>query len=90
MENKKSNKPVWIRQVIVPNLMDNEEYLYKLKEYLKKIKNIKKIDFLPYHTLGKEKYKELGIDYPYKHLEAMDKQKCSELYNKFINILNKD
>lgn len=86
----KSNKPVWIRQVIIPGLMDNEEYLYKLKEYLKKIKNIKKIDFLPYHTLGKEKYKELGIDYPYKHLEAMDKQKCNELYNKFIYILNKD
>lgn len=86
----KSNKEVWIRQVIVPGLMDNEEYLYKLKEYLKKIKNIKKIDFLPYHTLGKEKYKELGIDYPYEHLESMDKQKCQNLYQKFINILNKD
>ena len=86
----KSNKDVWIRQVIVPGLMDNEEYLYKLKEYLKKIKNIKKIDFLPYHTLGKEKYKELGIDYPYEHLESMDKEKCQNLYQKFINILNKD
>ena len=85
-----SNVPVWIRQVIVPGLMDNDEYLYSLKEYLKKIKNIKKIDFLPYHTLGIEKYRELGIEYPYKDIESMDKEECHKLYEKFINKINKD
>jgi len=85
-----SNVPVWIRQVIVPGLMDNDEYLYSLKEYLKKIKNIKKIDFLPYHTLGIEKYRELGIEYPYKDIESMDKEECNRLYEKFINKINKD
>ena len=83
----KSNKPVWIRQVIVPGLMDTEEYLKGLKTELKKIKNIEKIDFLPYHNLGKEKYKELNIPYPYEHLESLDNLKCQELYNKFMNIL---
>jgi len=86
----KSKIPVWIRQVIIPGLMDNNEYLYGLKKQLQKIKNIKKINFLPYHTLGKEKYKELGIEYPYKNLDAMDKEKCQKLYENFINILNKD
>ena len=85
-----SNVPVWIRQVIVPGFMDNDEYLYSLKEYLKKIKNIKKIDFLPYHTLGIEKYQELGIEYPYKDIESMDKEECHKLYEKFINEINKD
>ena len=68
--------------------MDNEEYLDSLVEYLKHIKNIERIDFLPYHTLGKEKYKELNIKYPYEHLESMDSIKCQELYNKFINEVN--
>ena len=86
----KSNKPVIIRQVIVPGIMDNDEYLYGLKEEIKKIKNIKSIEFLPYHTLGSNKYQELNIDYPYKHLNAMDKDECNKLYNKFINIINKD
>ena len=81
----KRGKPVIIRQVIVPGIMDNEEYLLGLKEQLKKINNIIKIEFLPYHTLGKEKYEELGIEYPYKDMEAMDQEKCKELYNKFIN-----
>ena len=35
----KSHKPVWIRQVIVPGIMDNETYLQELAIYLKKIKN---------------------------------------------------
>ena len=86
----KSGKPVWIRQVIVPGIMDNDEYLSGLKEQLKKINNIEKIEFLPYHTLGREKYHELGIEYPYEALEAMDKDKCQELYNKFIKEINKD
>ena len=82
-----SNKPVWIRQVIVPGLMDNDEYLQGLKKELTKIKNIERIDFLPYHNLGKEKYKELNIDYPYEDLESLDNIKCQELYNKFIDML---
>ena len=34
----KSNKPVWIRQVIVPEIMDNDNYLHDLASYLQKIK----------------------------------------------------
>lgn len=83
----KTNKPVWIRQVIVPGLMDNDIYLKSLVEYLKNIKNIEKIEFLPYHNMALEKYQKLGIIYPYKDIPAMDKIKCNELYNKFIDIL---
>lgn len=80
----KSNTPVWIRQVIVPGLMDNEQYLESLIKTLKNIKNIKKIDFLPYHKLGDEKYKKLGITNPYKEMPAMDREKCTKLYNNFM------
>ena len=81
----KSNKPVWIRQVIVPGLMDNDNYLKGLKLVLDKINNIEKIDFLPYHNLGKEKYKELNIPYPYENLESLDSLECQKLYEKFMN-----
>ena len=82
----KSNKPVIIRQVIVPGIMDNDNYLYGLKQELKKIKNIEKIEFLPYHTLGKEKYKELGINYKFEDINAMDSEKCNKLYDKFMKL----
>lgn len=84
-ELNKSNKPVWIRQVIIPNLTDNEEYLIKLKKYIKKINNIIKIEFLPFHHLGFSKYKELKIPNPYKDLKQMSIEKCEKLYQYFIS-----
>ena len=83
-----SGKPVIIRQVIIPGITDNEEYLNGLKEELKKINNIIKIEFLPYHTLGIEKYHKLKIKYPYEGLKAMDNQECQKLYQKFIKEIN--
>ena len=56
----KYEKKVWIRQVIETKLMDNEDYIKNLAIFLKQIKNIERIDFLPYHKLGEEKYKKLN------------------------------
>ena len=82
----KLEKKFWIRQFIVPGIMDNDEYLVLLKEYLKKIKNIEKIEFLPYHKLGSEKYLKLGIPYPCQDIDEMDKEKCKKLYERFLQI----
>ena len=84
----KMNVKVWIRQVIVPGLMDNSLYLESLVETLKGIKNIEKIDFLPYHKLGSDKYLKLGINDPYKDLPEMDKEECKKLYDRFMKIYN--
>ena len=78
-----SNKPVWIRQVIVPGIMDNYEYIDSLINYIKNIKNIERVDFLPFHRLGREKYLTLGIEYPYENKNEMDKEECNKLYKYF-------
>ena len=80
-----TNKRVWLRQVIVPGINDTEEYILELKDYIKDIKNVEKIDLLPYHTLGVHKYEELGIEYRLKDTLPMDKEKI----NKLKEILNK-
>ncbi|MBQ3021100.1 MAG: pyruvate formate lyase-activating protein [Bacilli bacterium] len=84
----KLNKKFWIRQVIVPGIMDNCDYLIGLKEYLKRINNIEKIEFLPYHKLGCEKYIKIGIPYYCENIKEMDKITCENLYNKFLEIYN--
>lgn len=73
------NKKMWIRQVIVPGINDTKEYILRLKEFLKPLKNIEKIELLPYHTMGIEKYKNLGLKYRLSGVEAMDKDRCKEL-----------
>lgn len=86
----KLNKKVWIRQVIVPGIMNNEEYIDSLVEYLKHIKNIERVDFLPYHRLGREKYLTLNIPYPYEDKNDMDKIECDKLYKLFLEKYEKD
>ncbi len=87
--NKHNNK-LWIRQVVVPGIMDNQEYMDSLLDYMDKfnINNIEKIEFLPFHRLGREKYINMGINYPYEDKLDMDKDKCNELYNYFIEKYN--
>lgn len=79
-----SGKPVWIRQVIVPNMMDNQIYLKELGNYLKKINNIEKIEFLPFHHLGFAKYQKLGIPNPLETVSEMDTTECVQLYEEFM------
>ena len=87
-ELNKSGKDVWIRQVIVPGMMNSEEYINSLAKYILKIKNVQKIEFLPFHHLGFSKYEQLGIKNPLKDTLEMDKDKCDELYNKFMKKYN--
>ena len=88
---KKHNNKLWIRQVVVPGLMDNEAYIDSLVKYLDKftISNIDNIEFLPYHRLGREKYITLGIEYPYENMNEMNKEECDKLFNLFKEKYNK-
>ncbi len=87
----KMKKKFWLRQVIVPGIMDNDEYLKQLEKFIKTnfiSSNIEKIEFLPYHTMGKSKYEQMGIEYPLGDLEEMNSDKCKDLYNKFMEMYN--
>ena len=56
-------KPVWIRHVLVPGYTDDDEALQKLSGFIATLKNVEKVEVLPYHTFGEYKWKELGIEY---------------------------
>ena len=59
------------------------KYMDSLVAYLQHIHNIERVDFLPFHRLGREKYIKLGIPYPYEDKQDMDKEKCNQLYDYF-------
>ena len=58
------NKPVWIRQVLIPGITDSKEDLISLKKFLSTLNNVEKIELLPYHDLGKFKWENLNENYP--------------------------
>lgn len=85
----KSNTKVWVRHVVVPNLTDSKENIIELGDFIKNhIKNVEKIELLPYHTLAIDKYKKLGIDYKLKDTEPMDKDICKNLQTFLRNYTN--
>ncbi|MVX64096.1 pyruvate formate lyase-activating protein [Clostridium chromiireducens] len=71
---KRNNTKMWIRHVVVPGLTDDIEHLKELKKYIDKIPNVEKVELLPYHLLGANKYEVLGLKYPLENVEAADKE----------------
>lgn len=76
---KRLEKPLWIRQVIVPEMNDTEKNILELKEFIKQFPKVDKVELLPYHLYGVEKYKKLNILYPLEGVPAMDNEKIKEL-----------
>ena len=82
---KNMGTKMWIRQVVVPGKTDSEEYIRELGKFIKTLDNVEKVELLPYHLLGVNKYETLGIKYRLEGLEAMDKEACKALY-KFLEL----
>lgn len=66
--------PMWIRHVVVPGHTDGEEDLLALGRFIGSLGMAKALDILPYHTMGVDKYAELGMDYPLKTIPALSKE----------------
>ena len=58
-----NNIPLWIRQVVIPGITDDEKDLIELKNFIKSLKTVQKVELLPYHELGKSKWENLGLEY---------------------------
>lgn len=70
---------IWIRHVVVPGYTDSKKHMNELKKIIKGLKNVEKIEILPYHTLGISKYKTMGIPYKLDGVKPMSKERAIEL-----------
>lgn len=73
------NKPVWIRQVIIPDLNDNEQNIKKLKAITSEYSCIEKIELLPFRKMCEMKYEKMGIPFLLKTTPEPTKEKMAEL-----------
>ena len=71
-------KPVWIRHVVVPGITFDREELTELGKFLKTLHNVEKLEVLPYHSIGKVKYDNLGMDYILKDTPQLTKAEAKE------------
>ena len=71
--------PIWIRIVIVPGINDTYEYMDQLAEYIAPLNNIDRVEILPYHTMGVNKYETINMTYPLEGVPAMNKEIAMEM-----------
>ena len=82
--------PVWIRHVLVPNITDNDTYLHDLRDFIKTLHNVKRIEVLPYHSMGAYKWKKLGLNYTLDHVDSPTRERVENAEKILLSALNKD
>ncbi len=71
-------KPFWLRYVLVPGYSDFEEDIRALGEHFRDYGMIQRVEILPYHTLGVNKYESLGQEYRLKDVPLNTKEQLSK------------
>jgi pyruvate formate lyase activating enzyme len=56
-------KRIWVRYVLVPGLSDDLEDIGKIARFAGGLGQVERVDVLPFHQMGKYKWKNLGLDY---------------------------
>lgn len=83
------NIPIWIRHVVVPGITLYKDYLEHLGEFMATLDNVKALDVLPYHSMGKVKYENLKMDYPLKDTREATKQEAVAAKNIILQAYKK-
>ena len=71
-------KPIWVRFVLIPGRTDSPEDIAGIAEFAARLGVVERVDVLPFHQMGRFKWKKLGLDYS---LEAVAPP-SQELVNK--------
>jgi pyruvate formate lyase activating enzyme len=56
-------KPVWVRFVLVPGWSDDPDEVAAIAGFAAGLGNVERVDVLPFHQMGRFKWKELGLEY---------------------------
>ena len=68
-----------IRYVVVPGYTDDKKDLQQLAEFISTLNNIERVELLPYHRMGKNKWIELEQNYPLKEVNPPTKEEMNEI-----------
>lgn len=73
-----TNKPFWVRYVLVPSVTDQVADLLALRQFLDTVPSVKKVEVLPYHKMGEYKWQELGLSYPLQGVETPTEEEITK------------
>ncbi|MCO6472267.1 MAG: glycyl-radical enzyme activating protein [Melioribacteraceae bacterium] len=77
---------VIVRVPLIPNVTDTKVNLDKLVKYISSLKNIIKVDLLPYNKIGEAKYNRFDQELRLGKLEIQSEDKLEEIKSNFDSL----
>ena len=63
-------RPIWLRYVLVPGLSDDATGITAIARFAADLGNVARVDVLPFHQMGRFKWKQLGLNYTLDAVET--------------------
>lgn len=61
---------IWLRFVLVPGLTDDEANVETVARYAASLSTVSRVEVLPFHQMGRDKWESLGLEYKLEHTHA--------------------
>ena len=87
---KKSGLNLRIRRPLIPGVNDSEEELELLGKFLGELPGVEYLQLLPYHRLGTDTYRKLGLTYQLPCVETPSNEhmdRCVSITSKYIKTM---
>jgi len=68
---RQTGRPVWVRQVVIAGYNDTMEAVRQMRALVAGV-NVARVELLPYHGMGAEKWRRLGLAYTLETARAPD------------------
>jgi len=67
-------RPIWVRFVLVPGLTDDSEEISHIARFAAGLGNVERVDVLPFHQMGRFKWKQLKLSYALDDIQPPPRQ----------------
>ncbi|MCV2393051.1 pyruvate formate-lyase-activating protein [Actinotalea sp. M2MS4P-6] len=78
-----SGTEIWIRFVLVPGLTDDEQNVEAVAEYAASLSTVTRVEVLPFHQMGRDKWSSLGLDYELDDVEPPTVEQVERVRDQF-------
>jgi pyruvate formate lyase activating enzyme len=76
-------RPIWIRFVLVPGLTDDSEEIFHIARFAAGLGNVERVDVLPFHQMGRFKWKQLNLSYALDDIQPPPRQAVATACEQF-------
>jgi pyruvate formate lyase activating enzyme len=76
-------RPIWLRFVLVPGLSDNADDIAQIAKFCAALGNVQRVDVLPFHQMGRFKWKQLNLDYALEQTEPPSNELVQRVIGQF-------